>query len=143
MVTRRVEYYVGSTYIGYGQKGELSPDISNDTIPTFDGPVADIGVPPSWELTLDRLKYAGTVQEFIAIEQTIYNTLKTPQNLKIVDKVTLESGETAKVTEILYSAVLTDKKASFDAETRTVENLAFKGTKVRKWVNGTEVKIPI
>ena len=143
MATRRVEYYIGSTYIGYGQKGELSPDISNDTISTFDGPVSDIGVPPSWEITLDRLKYAGTVKEFIAVEQVIYNTLKTPQNLKIVDSVTLESGETAKVTEILYSAALTDKKASFDAETRTVENLAFKGTKVRKWVNGKEITIPV
>ena len=143
MATRRVEYYIGSTYIGYGQKGELSPDISNDTLRTFDGPVSDIGVPPSWKLTLDRLKYAGNVKEFIAIEQVIYNTLKTPQNLKIVDMVTLESGETAKVTEILYSATLTDKKASFDAETRTVENLAFKGTKVRKWVNSTEITIPV
>ena len=143
MATRRVEYYIGSTYIGYGQKGELSPDISNGTLPTFDGPVSEIGTPPSWEITLDRLKYAGNVKEFIAIEQVIYNTLKTPQNLKIVDRVTLESGETAKVTEVLYSASLTDKKASFDAETRTVENLGFKGTKVRKWVNGTEIKIPV
>lgn len=83
------------------------------------------------------------MKEFIAVEQVIYNTLKTPENLKIVDTVTLESGETAKVTEILYSASLTDKKASFDAETRTVENLAFKGTKVRKWVNGQEITIPV
>ena len=29
MAGKRVQYYIESTYIGYGQKGELSPDISN------------------------------------------------------------------------------------------------------------------
>ena len=143
MAGKRVQYYIESTYIGYGQKGELSPDISNDTLPTFDGPIPDIGVPPSWELTLDRIKYAGSVKEFIAVEQLVYSMLKTPRNVKVVDEIVLENGETAKVTEILYNASLTDKKASFDAETRTVEHLAFKGTKVRKWVNGQEIKIPV
>jgi len=142
-MARRVIYFIGSTYIGYGQKGELSPDISNDTLPTFDGPIPDIGVPPSWELTLDRIRYAGNVKDFIAVEQLVYSMLKTPQNVKIINKVPLANGETAKVTEILYNATLTDKKASFDAETRTVENLAFKGTKVRKWVNGEEIPIPV
>ena len=95
------------------------------------------------ELTLDRIKYAGSVKEFIAVEQLVYSMLKTPRNVKVVDEIVLENGETAKVTEILYNASLTDKKASFDAETRTVENLAFKGTKVRKWVNGKEITIPV
>lgn len=142
-MAKRVEYYIEDIYIGYGTKGELSPDLSNDTIPTFDGPVSEVGVPPSWGLTLDRLKYAGTVAEFMAIETIIYSTISTPKNIKIVDRVKLESGETAKVTEILYGANLTDKKANFDAEARTAENLAFKGTKVRKWVNGKEIKIPV
>lgn len=142
-MTKRVKYYIENIYIGYGTKGELSPDLNNDTIATFDGPVAEIGVPPSWEFTLDRLKYAGTVDEFMKIETMIYSTISTPKNIKIVDRVNLESGETAEVIEILYGATLTDKKATFDAESRTAENLAFKGTKVRKWVNGKEIKIPV
>ena len=141
MAKKRVYYYIEDVYIGYGTKGELSPDITNDVIPTFDGPVSDIGVDPSWELTIDRLRYAGTLKEFITIEQLIYSMLRTPKNLKIVDEITLESKETAKVTEILYNATLTDKKATFDPETRTAENLAFKGTKVRKWVSGKEIII--
>ena len=141
MATRRVEYYIGSTYIGYGQKGEISPDMSNDTLPTFDGNVPDIGVDPSYELSIDRIKYAGNLAEFIAVETVINSLRTTPQNIKIIDKITLESKETAKVTQIIYNCTLTDKKPSFDAETRTVENITVKGTKMREWINGKEIPV--
>lgn len=139
-MAKRLYFYVGTVLIGYTQKAEVSEELTNDTLPTFSGPVPDQGADPTYEVSCDVLRYEGTLEGFLKVKQIIRSTKDTPQPIKIVEKSTFASKETAKITQIIQNCSLTSNKLSFDAETRTVSNLTWKGTKLREYINDKEIK---
>lgn len=138
-MAKRLDMYIGSTLIGYTQKADINEELSNDTLPTFSGPVPDMGADPTYEVSCDLLRYEGTLESFLKVKQVIRSTKDTPQNIKIVEQVVFASKETAKVTQLVYNCSLTSNKLSFDPETRTVSNLTWKGTKLKEYANGKEI----
>lgn len=138
------EIIIDKLHCGYTQKADLEPDISNsDPIKTFDGPVPADGSGISWKLTIDKLVVANTAKEYIKFETLIYKMIRTPKNIKIVEEIQLKgSSKTMLVEQIMYGATVDGKKLSMDAENLSAENLSFQGTKLRKWVDGTEIPIP-
>lgn len=137
-MAKRLDIYVGTTHVGFTQKAEVNEELTNDTLPTFDGPVPDEGADPSYELTLDVLRYAGSKNEFLNLKKVIRATKNTPQPIKVVEQLVFASGEKGKYTQQVEECKLSSNKVTFDAETRTVSNLAFKGTKVREFMDDKE-----
>ena len=135
-MAKRLDFYIGTTHLGYTQKADVNEELSNDTLSTFSGPVPDIGADPSYEVSCDLLRYEGTLEGFLNVKKIIRSTKNTPTSLKIVEKVTFASGETANITQVVQNCTLTSNKTNYDAETRTVSNLSWKGTKLNEYSNG-------
>lgn len=131
--------YIDTIHVGYANKAEISPEISNaDPIKTFDGPIPSGSSEISWNVTIDKLRY-GTVAEYKQLEALLLSMLNNPKSIKIVEKTNGVDGP-LKVKTIVYKCNLNDKKYTLDAESETVENLSFKGTSMREWVNDEEIK---
>ena len=132
--------YLGTLELGYANKAESEPEIETDVIKTFSGNITDGDENPSWKVSIDTVRYAGTVKEFINVRKKIYEMMKTPDTVKIVETSSLPS-ETLKDEEVFYNCILDNKKVTFDVDTRTIENLSFVATKKREWINGTEIPV--
>lgn len=137
-MAKRLFFYVGTTLIGTTQKVDINEELTNDTLPTFDGPVPDVGADPSYEVSCDVLRYAGTKEEFINIKKIIRNTKDNAQPIKVVEHLVFGSGEKGKFTQQVEECKLSSNKVTFDAKTRTISNLAFKGTKVKEFMDDKE-----
>lgn len=139
-MAKRLDFYIGTQLIGYTQKADVNEELTNDTLPTFSGPVPDSGADPTYEVSCDVLRYEGTLAGFLKVKQIIRSTKNTPQPIKIVEQVTFASKETAKISQTVEECSLTSNKVNFDAETRTVSNLTWKGTNLKEFVNDKEIK---
>lgn len=137
-MANRVDIYINGTHLGYTQKAEIKEELSNDTLPTFDGPVPDLGGDPTYEVSCDVLRYSGNLEDFLNIKRIIRTMKTTPKDVKLVENVTFASGETAKITQTIQNCTVSSNTVSFDAETRTVTNLSFKGTNLKEFSNDTE-----
>ena len=139
-MAKRLYFYIGTTLLGFTQKAEVNEELTNDTLPTFNGPVPDQGADPTYEVSCDLLRYEGTLEGFLKIKQVIRSTKDTPQTIKIVERITFASKETAQIAQTVQDCTLTSNKLSFDAETKTVSNLTWKGTKLKEYIEGKEIK---
>lgn len=132
--------YLGTLELTYANKAETEPEIETDVIKTFSGNITDGDESPSWKISIDHVRYAGTVKEFTNVRKKIYQMMKTADTVKIKETSNLPS-ESLTVTEVFYGCILDNKKVTFDVESRTIENLSFVATKKREWINGEEIPI--
>ena len=132
--------YLGTLELTYANKAETEPEIETDVIKTFSGNITDGDESPSWKISIDHVRYAGTVKEFTKVRKKIYAMMKTADTVKIKETSNLPS-ESLTVTEVFYGCILDNKKVTFDVESRTIENLSFVATKKREWINGEEIPI--
>lgn len=132
--------YLGTLELTYANKAETEPEIETDVIKTFSGNITDGDESPSWKISIDQVRYAGTVKEFTNVRKKIYQMMKTADTVKIRETSNLPS-ESLTVTEVFYGCILDNKKVTFDVESRTIENLSFVATKKREWINGEEIPI--
>ena len=132
--------YLGTLELTYANKAETEPEIETDVIKTFSGNITDGDESPSWKISIDQVRYAGTVKEFTNVRKKIYQMMKTADTVKITETSNLPS-ESLTVTEVFYGCILDNKKVTFDVESRTIENLSFVATKKREWINGEEIPI--
>lgn len=139
-MAKRLEFYLGTTYIGSTQKVDINEELSNDTLPTFDGNVPDVGSDPSYTVSCDVIRYSGTKEAFINLKKVIRNAKDDPVTAKVVEYVTFGSGEKGKFTQAVEECTLSSNKIAFDAQTRTVANLELKGTKLKEYMDDKEIK---
>lgn len=136
--TKRI--FLGNYELEYANKAETESDSKTDTIKTFSGNITDGDDKPSWKVTFDVVRYAGTVADFIELRKQINRMAKTGDTIKIVEESSLP-GETLKTEEIYYGSVTDSRKVTYDVETRTIENFGFVAADKREWVNGEEVSV--
>lgn len=132
--------YLGTLELTYANKAETEPEIETDVIKTFSGNITDGDESPSWKISIDQVRYAGTVKEFTNVRKKVYDMMKNADTVKIRETSNLPS-ESLTVTEVFYGCILDNKKVTFDVESRTIENLSFVATKKREWINGEEIPI--
>lgn len=135
MATKKT-LFLGSLELTYANKTETEPEIETDVIKTFSGNITDGDDKPSWKLSIDRVLYAGTVEEFRKVRAKIYDMISHPDTVQLKESSMIKSGETLNVVESYYNCIIDNKKVTFDVETRTVENLSFVSTGKREWING-------
>ena len=132
--------FIGTLELTYANKAETEPEIETNVIKTFSGNISDGDDNPSWKISIDTVRYAGTVEEFRNLRKKLYSMMKNPDTVKITETSKLPS-EKLTVTEVFYNCLLDNKKITYDVETRTISNLSFVGTKKREWIGGKEVPI--
>ena len=134
------EVYVGGVKLGYANKAEVTPDITDaEETKTFDGPILDTPESISWTVSIDKLRYATTVASYKEMEILLLSMFKEKKTVKVVEYSKTADGKTLKVTSAVYNCAITDKKYSIDPESRTVENLSFKGSPCDTWINGEKL----
>ena len=133
------EIYIDGINLGYATKAEVSPDITDaEETKTFDGPILDVPESVSWEVSIDKVRYDKTVASYREIERLLLSMFTEKKTVKVRETSKLPDGDLI-VTSVVYNCVLTDKKYSIDPESRTVENLSFKGSPMAEWVNGKQI----
>ena len=136
MASKRI--YINNIKVGYANKVELSPDITNaEPVKTFDGGVPNGSDDVSWSVTIDKLRY-GKISDYKTMETLLLSMFKTPYTISIIEEVIGVDG-TIKVQNNVYKCILTDKKYSIDVESNTVENLSFTGAYMREYINGEQI----
>jgi hypothetical protein len=140
MASKSKRIWLDGIELTYANKAEAEPEIKTDVIKTFSGNITDGDDKPSWKVSIDTIRYNGTVKGYVEIREKIYEMMRNPATIKIKEVSTLPS-ETLTVSELFYNCILDNKKVTFDVETRTIENLSFVATKKREWINGTEIKV--
>ena len=133
------EIYIDGKKLGYANKAEVSPDVTDaEETKTFDGPILDVPESISWEVSIDKLRYDKTISSYKEMERLLFSMFRNKKTIRIRETSKVPDG-TLTVTTQVYNCVLTNKKYSIDPESRTVENLSFKGSPVDEWVNGEHV----
>ena len=128
--------YIGGTKIGYANKAEVSPDITDaENTPTFDGNIVDVPENIAWTVSVDKVRYGKTILSYAELELLLLSMFKTKKTVRIVEETKLADGSTLRVDNRVYNCVITDKKYTIDAESRTVENLSFKGSPCDTYIN--------
>ena len=126
--------------LGYANKVEISPDITDaETTPTFDGNIVDVPENIAWTISIDKIRYGKTVASYAEIERLLLSMFKEKKTVHVREFTTIADGSTLSVDTQVYNCVITDKKYTIDAESRTVENLSFKGSPMDEWVGGKKV----
>ena len=133
--------WIGVTELTYANKAETEPEFETDVIKTFSGNITDGDDSPSWKVSIDQVRYAGTVEKFVELRKKVYSMMHTPNMIKIQEVSQIGNKETLDIIEIYYNAILDNQKVTFDVETRTIENLSFVATYKKEWINGTEIEI--
>lgn len=128
--------WLGSLELTYANKAETEPEIETDVIKTFSGNITDGDDKPSWKISVDKVRYSGTPEEFIKVRKKIYDMMKNPGEVNLIEWSNMGNGQQVKVSELYYNCIVDSKKVTFDVETRTVENISFVATGKREWVNG-------
>lgn len=133
--------WLGTLELTYANKAETEPEIETDVVKTFSGNITDGDENPSWKISIDQVRYAGSVKEFVNVRKKVYQMMKTPDTVTIQENSKIANKETLSIGEIFYGCILDNKKVTFDVESRTIENLSFVATKKREWINGEEIPI--
>ena len=133
--------WLGTLELTYANKAETEPEIETDVVKTFSGNITDGDENPSWKISIDHVRYAGSVKEFVDVRKKVYQMMKTPDTVKIQENSKIANKETLNIDEIFYGCILDNKKVTFDVESRTIENLSFVATKKREWINDEEIPI--
>ena len=136
-MAKKVSIYLGTMLLGYGNKVDLSPSTKTSEVDTFDGVITDGEKDLSWKLAIDKVRY-GKIKDYIAIEKKLHKMFTVPETIKIVEESETVDG-TLKVVDQISNCFVDDKKYSIDPSSRTIENLSFKGNKLKKWINGEEI----
>ena len=132
--------FIGGVRLGYANKAEVTPDITDaEETKTFDGPILDTPESISWEVSIDKLRYATTIQSYKEIEILLLQMFKEKKTVQVNEIVKMADGNEMKVVTKVYNCAITDKKYSIDPESRTVENLTFKGSPMDTWINGEKL----
>ena len=134
------EVYIGGVKVGYANKAEVSPDITDaEETKTFDGPILDIPESVSWTVSIDKLRYDKTIASYKEVEILLLSMFKEKKSVTVVETSKMADGKTLKVKTVVYNCAITDKKYTVDPESRTAENLSFKGSPCDTWVNGEKL----
>lgn len=136
-MAKTVEIYLGTLRLGYANKADVKPSTQTSEVTTFDGVITDGEKNISWEISIDQVRY-GKIKDYIAIQKKLHQMFTIPDSVKIVETSETVDG-TIKVTDQVYNCLVDDKNYSIDPESRTVESLTFKGSKLKKWINGEEI----
>ena len=130
--------YINDIRVGYATSAKVEPEIDTEETPTFDGPVVDGTEDPSHTVEIEKLRY-GTIKEYIQLEQLLVNMYTKGYPIKIIEDVSMKDGD-MRVTDIVYDCKLDGNDYELDPEERTAENLSFKGSNRKRWINGKEIK---
>ena len=131
------EIYFNDLFVGYGNKAEVSPETSNSEVKTFTGVITDGNAEIAWNVNIDKIRY-GKIKDYVKIEKLVHQMFTQPGSIKIIERTKTVDG-VLEVKQQVYNCIVSDKKYTLDPESRTVESLAFKGSKMREWVNGEEI----
>ena len=133
--------YIGGVKLGYANKADVSPDITDaDETKTFDGNIVDNPESISWTVEIDKLRYDKNVASYAEMEALLLSMFnKQKKTVRVIEDSTLADGTTLRVDDRVYNCVITNKKYSVDAESRTVENLSFKGSPCDRYINGVGI----
>jgi len=131
---------IGGKKLGYANKADVSPDITDaEETKTFDGSIIDTPESIAWKVDIDKIRYDTTSNSYATMETLLLSMFKTPQTITIHEDTKGADGKDIIVETNIYGCLLTDKKYSIDAESRTAENLSFKGSPMEQKVNGKVV----
>lgn len=132
--------YIGGVRLGYANKAEVTPDITDaEETKTFDGPILDTPESISWEVSIDKLRYDKSIASYKQVEILLLQMFKEKKTVQVTEVVKMADGNEMKVDTKVYGCAITDKKYSIDPESRTVENLTFKGSPMDTWINGEKL----
>ena len=130
-------FHIAGVKIGYCNKAEITPDITDaETTATFDGSLVDVPENIAWTVSVDKLRYDKSIQSYAEVEALLLSMFKEKKTIAVTEHTTLADGSTLKVATKVYGCVITDKKYTVDPESRTVENLEFKGSPCDTFING-------
>lgn len=130
--------FINDIHVGYTTSASVEPEIETNETATFDGAVVDGTDDPSYIVEIEKLRY-GTIAEYIQLEQLLINMYTKGYPIKIIENVSMKDGE-MKIRDIVYDCKLDGNDYELDAEERTAENLSFKGSSRRRWINDKEIK---
>lgn len=134
------EVIIGGKHVGYANKAEVSPDITDaEETKTFDGSIIDTPESIAWKIDIDKIRYDKTSKSYAEMETLLLSMFKTPKTITIREDSKGADGKDITVETNVYDCLLSDKKYSIDAESRTAENLSFKGSPMEEKVNGKVV----
>jgi len=131
---------IGATTLGYANKADVSFDITDaEETKTFDGSIIDNPESIACKIDIDKIRYGKTSNSYAEVEKLLFSMFKTPQTVTVSEDTQAADGSTILVESTVFSCLLTDKKYTIDAESRTVENVSFKGSPMEQKVNGEVV----
>ncbi len=134
--------YIGGTKIGYATSCEVAPDISDaEETKTFDGPIIDVPESISWTVDIEKLRYHKTIADYKNMEKLLFDMFFNKKTITVIESSKTADGDTLIVKQAVYKATIKDKKYKIDPESRTVENLSFKGEAMDEWINGEKVDV--
>lgn len=134
------EVYIAGIKVGHANNAEVAPDIKDaEELKTFDGTIVETPESVSWTVNIDKVRLAKTIQSYKEVEILLLSMFKEKKTVKVVESTKMEDGSTLKVTSVVYNCAIKDKKYKIDPESRTVENLSFKGSPCDTWINGEKL----
>ena len=136
-MVKEKKIYIRDIHVGYATTVNVSPETSTEQTPTFDGVITDGTDIIPWTVSIDKIRY-GKISEYIELEKLLHGMFTKPENIKVVEESNTVDGS-LRVTDIIYNCILETKDYEINTDSRTVENLSFKGTDLNKWVNGEQI----
>ena len=126
--------YIDGIEVGYGTKATIKEEIESEETKTFSGPLIDTDPNPSVTVSIETLR-AGTIQEYINMEKAIAKAKNTPCTIQmnVRDK---GKDDNIVVKQFAYNCLLSSNEVEFDPTARTAIKLEFKGTSMKKYING-------
>lgn len=126
--------YIDGIEVGYGTKATIKEEIESEETKTFSGPLIDTDPNPSVTVSIETLR-AGTIQEYINMEKAIAKAKNTPCTIQmnVRDK---GKDDSIVVKQFAYNCLLSSNEVEFDPTARTAIKLEFKGTSMKKYING-------
>ena len=126
--------YIDGIEVGYGTKATIKEEIESEETKTFSGPLIGTDPNPSVTVSIETLR-AGTIQEYINMEKAIAKAKNTPCTIQmnVRDK---GKDDNIVVKQFAYNCLLSSNEVEFDPTARTAIKLEFKGTSMKKYING-------
>lgn len=128
------EIYFNDTFVGYATKATIKDELETEKTPTFTETLVDGDPNPAVTVSIEALR-AGTIQQYIDLEQAIKDAKTTPVTvlLKVSDKA--KDGDIV-VEEYAYNCLLSSDEVEVDPVKRTAIKLELTGSSRNKLVNG-------
>ena len=139
MATPAKQILIDGMHVGYATSAEVKAEYeTSDPTPTFDGNVPGESTDTTYTVSIEKLRY-GTSAEYTALTSLLMAMEKTPKTITIIERKKFIDGN-MRVTQNISKCTITNNNPKMSTDSYTVESLEFKGTALREWHNGKEVK---